>query len=235
MAMHKRVARVFFERAGLPVAKGIAVERGDAKAAARRGRAEVGARLVVKPSSHGSAIGVARLEAEASEDEVAQAIEAAWAIDDVVIIEHFARGRELTCGVLDVEGPQALPPTEIRSPHDAFYNYEAKYAPGRSQHVCPADLPAQLIARVQSVALGAHAALGCRDLSRVDIIVGDDGREDELTLLEVNTLPGMTATSLFPEAAAVAGWPMPKWCDALVAKAHVRGPTRRLEPKPLPR
>jgi D-alanine-D-alanine ligase len=195
----------------------------------------VGARVVVKPSSHGSAIGVARLEADASEDEVAQAIEAAWAIDDVVIIEHFARGRELTCGVLDVEGPRALPPTEIRSPHDAFYNYQAKYAPGRSEHVCPADLPAQLIARVQSAALGAHTALGCRDLSRVDIIVGDDGREDELTLLEVNTLPGMTATSLFPEAAAVAGWPMPKWCDALVTKAHMRGPTRRLEPQPLPR
>jgi D-alanine-D-alanine ligase len=178
---------------------------------------------------------VARLEADATEDEVAQAIEAVWAIDDVAIIEHFARGRELTCGVLDVEEPRALPPTEIRSPQDAFYNYQAKYAPGRSLHVCPADLPAEVIARVQRVALGAHVALGCRDLSRVDIIAGDDGKDGELTLLEVNTLPGMTATSLFPEAAAVAGWPMAKWCDALVTKAHARGPTRRLEAKPLPR
>src|SRR5580658_2527509 len=89
MAMHKGVARVFFERAGLPVAKGIAVQRGDAKEAARRARREVGGRVVVKPSSHGSAIGVARLEAEATEDEVARAIEAAWAIDEVVIVEHF--------------------------------------------------------------------------------------------------------------------------------------------------
>jgi D-alanine-D-alanine ligase len=231
LAMHKRVARVLFERASLPVARGIAVARGDAKAAAERALREVGARLVVKPSSHGSAIGVTRLEEGVSAEDVARALEAVWAIDDFAVIEHFARGREVTCGVLDLGTPAALPPTEILAPDDAFYTFAARYAPGRSVHVCPAKLAPGALERVQSVALGAHEALGCRDLSRVDFVVGDDG---ELTLLEVNTLPGMTATSLFPEAAAVHGYPMPQWCDALALRAHARGPAKRASPVPLP-
>ena len=253
LAMHKRVARVLFERAGLPVARGLALSRGDARAAAERARREVGARLVVKPSSHGSAIGVARLEADATVDEVARAIEAVWAIDDFAIVEQFARGREVTCGVLELgPAPEALPPTEILSPNDPFYTYEARYAPGRSVHVCPAKLPPAVLARVQQVAVGAHVALGCRDLSRVDFIVGDadanpgagdahatpgaggEGDPDAITLLEVNTLPGMTATSLYPEAAGIHGVPMPRLCDAMVTRAHARGPTRRLEARPLP-
>jgi D-alanine-D-alanine ligase len=249
LAMHKRVARVLFERAGLPVAKGIAVTRaeGDARAAAERARREVGARLVVKPSSHGSAIGVTRLEAAAPLGDVAKAVDAVWAIDDFAVIEHFARGREMTCGVLEMDAhatdatatdaPVALPPTEILSPKDPFYTYEARYAPGRSVHVCPAELPPAVFARVQEVALGAFRAVGGRDLARVDLIVGDVRDEpdaDAVTLLEVNTLPGMTATSLFPEAAAVHGLPMARWCDALVVRAHARGPTKRLPPLPLP-
>ena len=240
LAMDKRTARVLFERSALPVAKGVAVRRADghdAVAVARSARAEVGARVVVKPSSHGSAIGVARLEAEATDEEVARALEAVWEIDEVAIVEHFARGRELTCGVIEIaldEPARPLPPTEIVSPQDGFYNYQAKYAPGRSRHVCPVDLPAHLVARVQEVAVRAHVALGCRDLSRVDILAGDDEDAEKLTLLEVNTLPGMTTTSLFPEEAAVAGWPMAKWCDALVRKAHLRGPSKRLAARPLP-
>jgi D-alanine-D-alanine ligase len=235
VAMHKRIARVLFDRAGLPVAKGTDVPRGDARAAAERARREVGARLVVKPSAHGSAIGVARLEADAGTDDVARALEAVWAIDDVAIVEHFARGREVTCGVLHLDRAEALPPTEVVSPRDAFYTYEARYAPGRSVHACPADLPPEVTARVQELAVLAHAALGCRDLSRVDFVVGDDGAPDRITLLEVNTLPGMTAMSLYPEAAAARGIPMPQLCASLALHAHARGPTRRFEARPLPR
>lgn len=234
LAMHKRVARVLFERDGLPVAKGLALPREDARAAADRVRREVGARLVIKPSAHGSAIGVARIEADAPVEDVARALEAVWAIDEHAVVEHFARGREVTCGVLHLDRPQALPPTEILSPRDPFYTYEARYAPGRSVHECPAKLPPAVTQRVQRVAEQAHAALGCRDLSRVDFVVGDDGTPDAVTLLEVNTLPGMTATSLFPEAAAAHGLPMPRLCDALATHAHTRGPTRRMEPLPLP-
>lgn len=236
LAMHKRIARLLFERAGLPVARGIVVRRGegDARAAAERARREVGAGLVVKPSSHGSAIGVSRLAEDAPLDEVSRAIEAVWAIDPYAVVEHFARGREVTCGVLELDRVEALPPTEILSPNDPFYTYEARYAPGRSQHVCPAKLPPAVLARVQAAAVGAHVALGCRDLSRADFVVGDEGDPDAVTLLEVNTLPGMTATSLFPEAAGVHGLPMARWCDALVVRAHARGPTKRLAPRPLP-
>jgi D-alanine-D-alanine ligase len=235
LAMHKRIARVLFERAGLPVAKGTDVKRGDALAAAERLRREIGPRLVVKPSSQGSAIGVARLEADAATGDVARALEAVWAIDDYAIVEHFARGREVTCGILDLARAEALPLTEIVSPHDAFYTYEARYAPGRSVHACPADLPATVTARLQEVAVLAHQTLGCRDLSRVDFVVGDDRAPAEITLLEVNTLPGMTATSLYPEAAAARGLPMAQLCASLALHAHARGPAHRIEARPLPR
>jgi D-alanine-D-alanine ligase len=235
LAMHKRHARTIFAAAGLPVAKGIAIERGDVRRAAERARREIGARVVVKPSSHGSAIGVSRIDAGDPIDALARAIEEVWAIDDVAVVEHFAKGREVTCGVLELERAEALPPTEIFSPNDPFYTYEARYAPGRSVHQCPASLSAELTARVQAVAVGAHRALGCRDLSRVDFVVGDEGAPDAVTLLEVNTMPGFTDTSLFPEAAAVRGVRMPALCDALVQHAHARGPARRNAPKPLPR
>jgi D-alanine-D-alanine ligase len=274
IAMHKRVARVVFESEGLPVAAGIALARGDARSAAERARQEVGARLVIKPSSQGSAIGVSRLDEDASTDEVARALEAVWSIDEFAVVEHFARGREVTCGVLELDQATPLPPTEILSPHDPFYTYEARYGPGRSIHICPAKLPPHVSRSVQEIAILAHTALGCRDLSRVDFIVGDadvvpgtgdadviprtgdadvvlgtgdadvipgtgdpDGRPGTgavVTLLEVNTLPGMTATSLYPEAAAAHGLPMPSLCDALVSRAHARGTTRRLEARPLP-
>jgi D-alanine-D-alanine ligase len=234
MAMHKGVARSVLAGAGLPVAKGIALPRGDARAGAERARREVGARVVVKPSSHGSAIGVFLLEEKVSTEEVSRALEAAWELDDTAIVEHFARGREITCGVLELGQTVALPPTEILSPEDPFYTYQARYTPGRSRHICPAQLGLGAGAKVQEVAIAAHLALGCRDLSRVDFIVGDDGADDVITLLEVNTIPGMTATSLYPEAAAVHGLPMPRLCDLLVARAHARGPARRLQARPLP-
>ncbi len=113
---------------------------------------------------------------------------------------------------------------------DAFYTYEARYAPGRSRHVCPAALGA-LEKRVHEIALAAHVALGCRDLSRADFIVPED---EDVVLLEVNTLPGMTATSLYPEAAAVAGLSFSALCDALVKNARARGTTTRNAPIALP-
>jgi D-alanine-D-alanine ligase len=242
LAMHKRVARIVFANAGLPVAKGLIAARAAGEAAASvadRARAEVGARLVVKPSSHGSAIGVSRFGADAPSADVARGIEAVWEIDDYAVIEHFARGREVTCGVLDLERAEALPPTEVMTPSDDFYTFQARYAPGRSVHVCPAELPFGVTEVVQRVATAAHTALGCRHLSRVDFVVGDEGEPAKVTLLEVNTLPGMTAMSLFPEAAAKAGIPMPRLCASLVERAYTghaaaTGTATRAAPRPLP-
>jgi len=232
LAMNKAVARVVLAAAGCPIARGCALERSsDALAAARRAREVAGPAVVVKPASSGSAIGVARLEATASDDDVARALEATWKLDATAIVESFVKGREVTCSVLDVRGSaRVLAATEIASPMDAFYTYEARYAPGRSKHACPAPLGDALTTRVHEVALAAHAALGCRDLSRADFIVS----ANDVVLLEVNTLPGMTATSLYPEAAGVAGFSFSTLCDALVQNAQRRGRAARNAPLPLP-
>jgi D-alanine-D-alanine ligase len=232
LAMNKVTARKLFALAGLPVAPGASFLRSagiSASECAERARATLGAALVVKPAAQGSAIGVTRHEADAPIAEVAKAIETAWEVDDEVLLEHFAHGREVTCGVLDLHGqaPRALPPTEIKPTSDDFYNYAAKYAPGRSVHVCPAPLGDALVQRVQEFAVRAHVALGCRDLSRVDFVVGDDGKPEALTLLEVNTLPGFTATSLYPEAAGVAGMPFSTLCELFAKSAHERGIRRK--------
>jgi D-alanine-D-alanine ligase len=258
LAMDKPSARRLFALEGLPVARGIAVRRprdastlaSHAHAAAERAFAEIGRRLVVKPAAQGSALGVSRFGEGTPVTDVAAAVAGVWDIDDVALLEHFARGREVTCGVLDLQvpssseserwttplpsGPFAFSPTEIVSPHDAFYTYEARYMPGRSVHICPAALDDSLTRVVQAMALAAHRALGCRDLCRVDFILGDEAAINVLTLLEVNTMPGFTPTSLYPEAAARAGIPIARLCDALVRAAYERGPTRRNAARPLP-
>lgn len=240
LAMNKRAAKVMFADAGLPLAKGVTLARTverDATRAAERALRELGEKVVVKPCSSGSAIGVTRFDGGASAIDLARALEAAWSLDDVVLVERFAPGREVTCGVLDVhgdpEGARALPPTEIRAAKDAFYTYQARYAPGRSEHLCPAPFEEALTRRIQEVAVAAHRALGCRDLCRADFVVGE--RPEDVVLLEVNTLPGFTETSLYPEAAGVAGIPMPELCRSLAAGAHARGATPRNAAIPLPR
>jgi D-alanine-D-alanine ligase len=241
LAMNKRTAKILFADAGLPIAPQVAARRGgDATSAAEAERvlAKLGNKVVVKPCSNGSAIGVTRLGGGASAKEIADAIEATWAVDEVALVEAFVQGREVTCGVLELREPPALPPTEVRAPNDAFYTYQARYAAGRSQHLCPAPLGEALTQRVQEVAVAAHRALGCRDLSRVDFVVPvvPESQKDgpDVTLLEVNTLPGFTDTSLFPEAAQIAGIPMVELVDQLVRNAVARGAPRRNAPLPLP-
>jgi D-alanine-D-alanine ligase len=234
--MNKRTAKVLFAAAGLPVADSIAARRGVTSAAAEAARAleRLGPRLVVKPCSNGSAIGVARLGGGTNAAELARAIEGTWEVDEVALVEVFVSGREVTCGVLELADASALPPTEVRATADAFYTYQARYAAGRSQHLCPAPLGDELTRRVQEIAVAAHRALGCRDLSRADFVVPEEGG-GAVTLLEVNTLPGFTETSLYPEAAKVSGIPMPELCSRLVTAAVTRGSSRRNAPLPLPK
>jgi D-alanine-D-alanine ligase len=239
LAMNKRTAKILFGEAGLPIAKSIAAKRGVRSAAeeAERAIAELGNKVVVKPCSNGSAIGVARLSGGVSAVEMTRAIEAAWEVDEVALVEVFVQGREVTCGVYELRDPAWLPPTEVRAPNDAFYTYQARYAAGRSEHLCPAPLGDALTRRVQEVAVAAHRALGCRDLSRVDFVVPEGAGSNgvDVTLLEVNTLPGFTDTSLYPEAAKVAGLAMPELCSSFVEAAMRRGPPRRNAALPLPK
>ena len=225
LAMHKRVARVLFERAGAarraresPLRRGDATRRG-ASAARSRGR---GARLVVKPSSHGSAIGVDAPRGDARSTRTwPRRSRRVWALDDVAIVEHFARGREVTCGVLDARAAaEALPPTEILSPNDPFYTYEARYAPGAASTSAPPSCrppSSRACRRSPSPPTSRSAAAICRASTSS---WATRATPDRRHLLEVNTLPGMTATSLYPEAAGATGSAMPALCDALVATAR---------------
>jgi D-alanine-D-alanine ligase len=235
LAASKPHAKLVFRAAGLAVADELLVGRGDDLGeSARRARERLGDAVVVKPASSGSAIGVTRVGKDAPISELEGALQTALALDALALVERFAAGSEVTCGVLEDESgtARALPPTLIVSHAADWYDFKSRYQAGGSQHVCPAPLAEGLTERVQRTALLAHRALGCRDLSRVDFVVGDGAAEPAVTLLEVNTLPGMTATSLFPEAAAISGVAFPELCDRLVRRAYAR--PRRERPAELP-
>lgn len=227
MAADKAVAKKIFRAAGLPVAKDALVRRGeDLEGAARRIRKTLGDAVVVKPNAQGSAIGVSLIQADQSLEALVRALEGALLLDNIALCEEMVIGRELTCGVLDAPPfgeAFALPVTEIRAKFGEFYDFESKYAEGGSEHICPAEISAELMAKAQDIAKGAHLALGCRDLSRADFIAKDSG---EVILLEVNTMPGMTPVSLYPEAAKAAGISMQMLVDGLARAAFERGARR---------
>jgi len=238
LASDKIAAKVVFRAQGLPVAEECVVVRGeDLALAALRVRRGLGPAVVVKPHAQGSAIGVTRVPGAASQDDLARALERALSLDERALCERFVEGREVTCGVLDSPSlgeTRSLPPTEIVAKAADFYDFRSRYGTGGSEHICPAQLGADVVATVQRVALAAHRALGCRDLSRADFVVGDGDDPDRVTLLEINTIPGMTPTSLYPEAARVAGISMDRLCDGFVRGAHARGARKWNDPVPLP-
>jgi D-alanine-D-alanine ligase len=150
---------------------------------------------VVKPNRQGSTVGITIVRKRA---QLAAALRLAWRHDSQVLVEKFCPGRELTVGVL---GERPLAVIEI-VPKNEFYDYEAKYTPGMSEHILPAPISPPLTREAQRLAVAAHRALGCRGASRTDFMLSRAGRLD---ILEVNTLPGMTATSLLPDAARGTG------------------------------
>ncbi len=231
LAMDKPRAKAQFRDAGLPVAAEVVLRAGsDLAVEAARARAALGAAVVVKPVSGGSGIGVTRVGAEASLDALISALKQALVLDSTVLVEKFEAGLEVTVAVFerDREGePVAMPPTLILAKLADWYDFASRYAPGGSEHVCPAPFTPSLTAELQRVAVLAHRCLGARDLSRVDFVV--DEATEKVTLLEVNTLPGMTGTSLFPEAVGVAGVAFPELCDRLVRRAAAR--PRRASPE----
>lgn len=223
LAASKPHAKALFRLAGLPVADEVLLVDTDDASAVARVHATLGRSVVVKPASGGSAIGTTRVGDAEPDAALAEAIAAARAVDPRVLVERFIVGNEVTCGVLeDQRGVRALPPTLIVSKAADWYDFESRYKAGGSEHQCPAPLADAVTRRIQEVALGAYEALGCRDLGRVDFVVGDAEDGSEVTLLEVNTLPGMTATSLYPEAARAEGLGFPELCSLLARRAAER-------------
>jgi D-alanine-D-alanine ligase len=169
--------------------------------------------VVVKPAREGSSIGLSLVRGP---EEFAPAVERAREYDREILVEEYIPGRELTAGILD---DRPLPLVEIK-PGNPFFDFEAKYVRGRSEFVVPAPLPPAQYRQAQELGLAAHRVLGCFSYSRADIIIGSSGRP---FLLEVNTIPGFTATSLLPQAAAAAGIDFPELCRRLLADALTRG------------
>jgi D-alanine-D-alanine ligase len=223
LAASKPHAKAHFRAAGLPVADEALLARSpDFQAGLRAIRGRLGAALVLKPASGGSAIGVELLGASSSEAECFAAAERVFRVEPLILVERFVAGLEVTCGVLEeADEISALPPTWIRPKASGHYDFVSKYQAGGSEHVCPAPFEPALIARIQAAAVLAHRTLGCRDLSRSDFIVQTEG-EGSFVVLEVNTLPGMTPVSLFPEAATAAGISFETLCDRLVRRALAR-------------
>jgi D-alanine-D-alanine ligase len=223
LAMSKPHAKAQLRPLGVPLAAEVVVTAGtDLARAAREIRRKLGAAVVVKPGAGGSAIGVEPISADAPEEALVAALGRVLELDPAVLVEEMKTGKEVTCSVLEDDHgvPRALPATLITPRAAGFYDFRSKYAPSGSDHQCPPPFTKPLLDRISDLAVIAHGALGCRDLSRVDFVV-DDGR-GEVTVLEVNTLPGMTAVSLFPEAASVAGISFPSLCDHLVRRAQSR-------------
>jgi D-alanine-D-alanine ligase len=206
MAMDKDVSKRLFRIAGVPTADWVMAPAD----AARVGR-DYGWPVVVKPSKQGSTVGLTVVKEAGAYD---AAVSLARRYDDEVMIERFVPGRELTVGVL---GGRALAVGEIIPRHEIF-DYECKYTPGMSQEIFPADLPASVAAECGRLGVLAHHALKLGGYSRVDFRLTPAG---ELFCLEVNTLPGMTATSLLPQSARAAGIEFPDLCERICRTARL--------------
>ena len=171
---------------------------------------------VLKPVNEGSSVGVAIITREGNHgDPIGRDVKGPWQEFDRLLAEPFIRGRELTVAVL---GDEALAVTELK-PKTGFYDYDAKYTDGMTEHVCPAEIPDDIAAAMLRMARDAHHVLGCRGASRSDFRWDDEQGEAGIYLLEVNTQPGMTPLSLVPEQARYRGIDYPELCERLVEMA----------------
>jgi len=209
LAMNKLASKFLYEKAGLPIPPYIALQKGDPLEPAAWVKL-LGLPLVIKPNEAGSSVGMTIVR---SQDSIQEAVEKAFLHDSTILLEGYIEGIELTGGVIGNRDLQALPLIEI-IPDDAheFFDYEAKYTAGVTQEICPARIDDEMTQKAQAYAKSAHRALFCSGYSRTDMILKDG----EIYVLETNTIPGMTATSLLPQAAQVAGLNFGRLLDQLI-------------------
>jgi len=201
-AMDKGIAKSLFRSTGLPVCNDLIFSSTYSVVDAEQEiTAQLGERVVIKPLNQGSAIGVVPLM---NGGDIAEALANVFDMQLDVIVEPYVFGREMTVGILDVEDADciATPVIDIVTPDNTWYDYQHRYSVGLSKHIIPARIPAETTRELQQITMDAHRILGCRDLSRADFIVDDNNK---ITLLEVNTLPGMTPTSLYPDGMQALG------------------------------
>jgi D-alanine-D-alanine ligase len=211
VAMSKQMSKRVFQASGIPTPPfaSIRAEQMSDYDVMKELRSEFGSHLVIKPDDQGSTVGMSFVKS-GNLDDIKHGVELAARYSRAVLVEPFVEGRELTVAVL---GEDALPIIEIQ-PHEGEYDYANKYTKGRTEYICPAELDEATTEFVQNLAIDAHHALGCTGYSRVDFRLDDDGQP---FCLEVNTLPGMTETSLVPKAAAAAGMSFGELCEKIIA------------------
>ena len=211
LAIDKVKSKQFFSHDGLATPDYAVLHRGELVEIDEL-VATLGEKTVVKPANEGSSVGMTIVHEAA---ELPAAIEKAFEHDRTILVERFVAGVEVTVAVIGNEDAVALPTLEIEPVHE-FYDYDSKYVPGMSRHIIPARVSEEARAECQRLAVAAHKTLGCRGISRSDTIVDGDG---SVWLLETNTIPGMTSTSLVPDAARAAGIEFPELCRMIVEYA----------------
>lgn len=233
LGMDKPRASAVFAAAGLTVPEFLLITKKDFKRGVRLNAIIKRLRfpMVTKPADQGSSVGTSIVK---NAHELKQGIREALRYSDRAIIQKFIRGREITCGVLETHPRPTqtefgsvlpLPPIEIRPQKGKFYDYRSKYEDGGSEHIIPPPgLSKRTIKMIQNAACRAHQVIGCSGMSRSDFILGEDGR---LYILEINTIPGMTKTSLLPEAAKAAGLDFSKLVDTIINTALCRSKRRK--------
>lgn len=218
LAIDKLQTKRMLASAGLPVPRGHAIyisELAKHPDHVREVTANLEYPVIIKPNREGSTIGLTLAH---SVEEAEAGIAAALTYDPAIVVEEYIEGTEVTVALYgDPEAPEVLGVIEI-IPLAKLYDYESKYTEGGSQHLLPARLPADLYEQVENYAKRAYQILGCQDYARVDMIVTTTGP----IILEVNTLPGMTSTSLVPDAARYAGYSFPEFLDLLIQRAYAR-------------
>jgi len=209
LAMDKTASRSIFESHGLRVPRYQILEKASYNGELKL-ECLLSLPLVIKPASQGSSIG---LSIVCDEAKLKKAVDVAFTFDDTILIEEYIKGRELTVGILN---HRSLPVIEI-IPKNPFFDFQAKYQPGMTEYVVPALLEEGIAAQISQAALSAHKLLGCRGFSRVDMILSES---DEGVILEVNSIPGLTSTSLLPKAAKSVGIEFSALCLELIKIAY---------------
>lgn len=216
LAMNKRKTKIIAKSTGLKIANDIVVFKNN-KYNIEKIITKLGFPIVIKPTELGSSVGI---NLTSSKEELVSSIEKALELGEEVLLEQFVKGRELTVTVMGDKTPKALPVIEIIPKVSGWFDYRAKYEIGGSTEICPAEIPDETRKKVQRYAVKIFKAIGCRDLARADFIWSDS--DDKLYFLEINTIPGMTNTSLAPQAAKVAGMEFSVFLDKLIESALKR-------------
>lgn len=214
LAMNKVKTKMVVEKFGVPVAADKVIDEAvDLDEVLR----EVEFPIVIKPVELGSSVGVSIAK---NESEFKEGVKKGFSHSKELVLEQYVSGREFTVTVMGGDEPETLAVTEIVPVVSEFYDYKAKYEEGGSKHFCPADIPKDIESEMKRHAIEVFKALGCRDLSRADFIWNE--KEKRMIFIEVNTIPGMTPTSLAPEAAGVAGMNFTQFLDRIIEGAMKR-------------